>query len=46
MKFDVIKIKSIKLKKKLEENIDNFVSTEIEWLPVSKRDIDKKKTKA
>jgi len=41
MKFDVIKIKSIKLKKKLEENIDNFVSTEIEWLPVSKRDIDK-----
>ena len=41
MKFDVIKIKSIKLKKKIQENIDNFVSTEIEWLPVSKRDIDK-----
>tara|TARA_B100000524_G_C23606401_1_gene354562 strand:+ start:85 stop:804 length:720 start_codon:yes stop_codon:yes gene_type:complete len=35
------KNKIYKVKKKLEENIDNFVSTEIEWLPVSKRDIDK-----
>ena len=32
-----------KVKKKLEQNIDNFVSTEIEWLPVSKREIDKYK---
>ena len=37
------KNKIYKVKKKLEENIDNFVSTEIEWLPVSKRDIDKNK---
>ena len=35
------KNKIYKVKKKLEENIDNFVSTEIEWLPISKRDIDK-----
>ncbi len=35
------KNKIYKVKKKLEENIDNFVSTEIEWLPVSKKDIDK-----
>ena len=37
------KNKIYKVKKKLEENIDNFVSTEIEWLPVSKIDIDKNK---
>tara|TARA_A100001011_G_scaffold321403_1_gene342376 strand:- start:771 stop:1490 length:720 start_codon:yes stop_codon:yes gene_type:complete len=32
-----------KVKKKLEENIDNFISTEIEWLPISKREVDKNK---
>ena len=37
------KNKIYKVKKKLEENIDNFVSTEIEWMPVSKIDIDKNK---
>ena len=26
------------IKKKLEKNIDNFLSTEIEWLPINKRD--------
>ncbi len=30
-----------KVKKKLEKNIDNFISTEIEWLPVSNIEIDK-----
>ena len=30
-----------KVKKKLEKNIVNFVSTEIEWLPTSSREIDK-----
>ena len=30
-----------KVKKKLEKNIVNFISTEIEWLPNSSREIDK-----
>ena len=41
MKYTVIRTKYIKLKKKLEKNIDNFISTEIEWLPVSNIEIDK-----
>ena len=35
------KIEIYKVKKKLEKNIVNFVSTEIEWLPTSSREIDK-----
>ena len=41
MKYTVIRTKYIKLKKKLEKKIDNFISTEIEWLPVSNIEIDK-----
>tara|TARA_A100001015_G_scaffold83223_1_gene92377 strand:+ start:215 stop:934 length:720 start_codon:yes stop_codon:yes gene_type:complete len=35
------KIEIYKVKKKLEKNIVNFISTEIEWLPNSSREIDK-----
>ena len=41
IKYSVIRDEIYNVKKKLEKNINNFLSTDIEWIPINNIEISK-----